>query len=98
VFGFGDASYRGSMGNAVLDSPIVGFTPTADGAGYRMVNAYGNVFSFGATFYGSFGADRPPAPISAIAQSADGKGYYLIDASGDVYTYGDAPYLGSAAT
>jgi hypothetical protein len=63
-----------------------------------MVNAYGNVFSFGATFYGSFGADRPRTPISAIAQSADGKGYYLIDASGDVYTYGDAPYLGSAAT
>jgi hypothetical protein len=62
-----------------------------------MVDAYGNVFSFGATFYGSFGANRPPAPISAIAPSADGNGYYLIDASGKVYNYGDAPYLGSAA-
>ena len=86
------------MGNADLDSPIVGFTTTPNGSGYRMVDADGNIFSFGATFYGSFGADRPPAPISAIAPSADGKGYYLVDASGDVYAYGDAPYLGSAAS
>jgi hypothetical protein len=63
-----------------------------------MVDAYGNVFSFGATFYGSFGADRPPTPISGIAPSADGKGYYLVDASGEVFAYGDAPYLGSATT
>jgi hypothetical protein len=86
------------MGNAALDSPMVGFTATPNGNGYRMVDAYGNVFSFGAPFYGSFGADQPPTPISAIAPSADGKGYYLIDASGEVYAYGDAPYLGSATT
>ena len=47
VFNFGDAAFFGSLGNKVLNKPIVGMAATPDGKGYWLVASDGGVFSFG---------------------------------------------------
>ncbi|MEO6714437.1 MAG: hypothetical protein ABIM89_13535 [Mycobacteriales bacterium] len=54
VFGFGNASFHGSLAGATLAHPIVAMSPTADGGGYWLVGSDGSVFGFGnASNYGS---------------------------------------------
>ena len=97
MFGFGDATFRGSLGGRTLNSPVVGITAGPEGQGYRVASADGGIFSFAAAFYGSLGSDPPPAAVVTMAPTMDGDGYYLVDADGQVYAYGDAAYLGNAA-
>jgi subtilase family protein len=65
VFAFG-ASYRGSLGSARLNAPIVGMTACADG--YFLVSSDGGVFDFSdCPFYGSL-ADGPSAsPVAGLS-------------------------------
>ena len=96
VFSFGDATFYGSLGNKVLNKPIVGIAATPDGGGYWLVAADGGVFSFGdATFYGSLGNKVLNKPIVGIAATPDGGGYWLVAADGGVFSFGDATFYGS---
>jgi hypothetical protein len=81
----------------VLNKPVVGLAPTADGKGYDMVAADGGIFAFGdAVFYGSLGGIPLSRPVVAIAGTPDGKGYWFTDDNGAVSAFGDATYWGSA--
>jgi hypothetical protein len=54
VFSFGGATFFGSTGGLVLNSPVTGMAASADGQGYWMVAGDGGVFAFGdAPFLGS---------------------------------------------
>jgi hypothetical protein len=65
VFAF-DAPYRGSMGGAKLNRPIVGMV--SFGNGYLMVAADGGIFDFSTKpFLGSLGGSPPAIPIVSVA-------------------------------
>jgi hypothetical protein len=96
IFSFGSAGYFGSTGGMRLNAPIVGSSPTPDGAGYWLVASDGGVFAMGdAGFYGSMGGTHLNAPIVGMAPSNDGKGYWLVAADGGIFAFGDAGYYGS---
>ncbi len=96
MFSFGDAVFRGSVGNKTLNAPVVGAAVTADGNGYWLAAADGGVFSFGdATYGGSMANTVLAAPVVGIAANASGAGYWLAAADGGVFALGGAPYLGS---
>ena len=96
VFGFGDATFYGSMGGTHLNAPVVGIAVTSDGNGYWLAGADGGVFSFGdAVFGGSMADTALVKPIIGIAGNAKGSGYWLAGADGGVFALGGAPFLGS---
>ena len=65
VFAF-DAPFRGSMGGAHLNRPIVGMV--SFGNGYLMVAADGGIFDFSTKpFLGSLGGSPPAIPIVSVA-------------------------------
>jgi hypothetical protein len=87
---FGDAS------GLPLNKPIVGMTPTSDGAGYWLVASDGGIFTYGdAGFFGSAGSIRLNQPVTGMSVSRDGHGYTLVATDGGVFTYGDAQFYGS---
>jgi hypothetical protein len=56
IFGFGSASFHGSMGGKTLAAPIAGMTAAPDGAGYWLLGSDGGIFTFGdAQYLGSRG-------------------------------------------
>jgi hypothetical protein len=73
-----------------------------NGAGYRMVNAAGEVRGFGDSEIASIssisptGAIRLTAPASGIAATPTHGGYWIATEDGGVVAFGDAPLLGSA--
>jgi hypothetical protein len=72
----------------------VGIASTADGRGYWIATASGQVFGFGdAQRYGDVARFPLSAPIVGIAATAHG--YYLAGADGGVFAFGDARYHGS---
>ena len=81
----------------VLDAPIVGMVPSADGGGYFMVGGDGGVFTFGdAKFEGScpgIGGCAGGAAV-AVMPDATGNGYWVVTANGDVQPFGDAVRYG----
>lgn len=65
IFAF-DAPFRGSMGGAHLNQPIVGMV--SFGNGYLMVAADGGIFDFSTKpFLGSLGGRPPSVPIVSVA-------------------------------
>ena len=87
---FGDAS------GLPLNKPIVGMTPTSDGAGYWLVASDGGIFNYGdAGFHGSAGSIHLNQPIVGMSVSTDGQGYTLVATDGGVFSYGDAEFYGS---
>jgi hypothetical protein len=107
IFSFGNAGFYGSiprLGTApagssspkLLNAPIVGFVPSADGGGYFMVALDGGVFAFGdAKFEGSCpGMGGCSGVAVAVMPDASGNGYWLVTATGRVYAFGDAVNYG----
>jgi len=96
IFGFGNASFFGSMGGKALHAPIVGMAATPDGHGYWEVASDGGIFGFGdASFFGSMGGQHLNAPIAGMTTSPDGHGYWEVAPDGGIFTFGDAVYAGS---
>ena len=96
VWNFGNAGSYGSAANLPLHSPIVGITPSVDGAGYSLVASDGGIFAFGdAAYYGSTGAIRLNQPIVGMAPTPKGAGYWLVARDGGIFAFGDAAYYGS---
>ncbi|MGD9795052.1 MAG: TolB family protein, partial [Acidimicrobiia bacterium] len=70
VFSF-DAPFRGSMGSAKLNGPVVGMV--SFGNGYLQVGSDGGIFNFSnLDFFGSLGGRIIPAPIVSVAAFASG--------------------------
>ena len=69
----------------------VGLVRTADGGGYWIIGADGQVASFGDATAAGPGGD--PAVVGSAA-TPDGRGWWLTTATGRVEAVGDAPALG----
>ena len=97
IFGFGDATFAGSIGGRRLNQPVVGMATTHDGGGYWLVAADGGIFNYGdAGFYGSMGGHAPQfAHRRAWPPTPDGGGYWEVAADGGVFSFGDAHFYGS---
>jgi ribosomal protein L24E len=93
--GFGDAADAGVLEHA-LAAPVIGITPTSNGAGFWLLARDGGIFSYGnAKFYGSTGAMRLNKPIVGMAATPSGKGYWLVASDGGIFSFGDAKFHGS---
>jgi hypothetical protein len=100
--GFGNDNYLVYLNGAMyynINAPIVGMTPTPDGAGYWMVGSDGGVYASGdAGFYGSTGNLHLNKPIVGMAATPDGKGYWFVGSDGGIFAYGDALFYGSTGS
>ncbi len=86
----------GDPSNVALVRPVVGMSPTSDGAGYWLVAGDGGIFSYGdAQFYGSTGGVHLVQPIVGMATTPDSLGYWLVASDGGIFTFGDAGFYGS---
>ncbi|MGH9035635.1 MAG: DUF7594 domain-containing protein, partial [Acidimicrobiia bacterium] len=92
VFSF-SAEYSGSTGNLILNRPIMGMAPTANGRGYWLVASDGGVFAFDAPFLGSTGGNPPARPVVDMAATPAGDGYWIVTDGGQVFDFGAAPDL-----
>ena len=90
IFAFGDAPFRGSMGGARLNAPVVGMARGA--GGYWEVAADGGIFAFGVPFEGSMGSTRLNRPVAGMV--ASGGGYLMVGADGGAFNFGN-PFFGS---
>jgi hypothetical protein len=96
IFSYGNAPFFGSLGNLVLNKPVVGMAATPGGQGYWLVASDGGVFSEGnARFFGSTGGIVLNKPVVGMAASPDGRGYWLVASDGGIFSYGDALFHGS---
>jgi hypothetical protein len=93
VFAFGDARFHGSMGGSHLNQPVVGVSPTANGAGYWLVAADGGIFAFDAPFRGSMGST--PLTLPVIGMVRFGTGYLMVAQDGGIFDFSDEPFFGS---
>lgn len=97
IYEFGDASFRGSLAEAELDSPVVGLASHPNSAGYWVATSGGDVYAFGtAGAYGDAGNLTLAAPIVDITATPSGNGYWLTGGDGGVMSFGDAAFHGSA--
>ncbi len=90
IFAFGDAPFRGSMGGAHLNAPVVGMAPGV--GGYWEVASDGGIFAFGVRFQGSMGAAHLNRPVAGMV--ASGAGYLMVGADGGAFNFGN-PFFGS---
>jgi hypothetical protein len=86
-----------AMDSAAWSTAVVGIAPLANGAGYWVAEANGDVTNFGAAQnLGSMQGRSLNSPIVGIAATPDGGGYWLVAADGGIFTFGDAAFHGSA--
>ena len=97
IYPFGDATFKGSLAEAALDSPITGITAHPFSAGYWIITKTGDVHPYGAAAdYGDVSDLVLAAPIVDITATPTGNGYWLTASDGGVFSFGDATYVGSA--
>jgi hypothetical protein len=97
----GGATGGGADAGATADGPssVVGMAATPDGGGYWLVDAGGDVYSYGdASFYGSLAGVALNEPIVGLAATPDGHGYWLVAADGGIFSFGDATFYGSTGS
>jgi hypothetical protein len=88
-----DAPFNGSP--ATTGSAVVAITTGANGDGYYVLRADGEVDAYGATNYGSLSATSLPVGITAtgIALDATTGGYWILSSNGSVSAF-NAPSYG----
>ena len=93
TYAWGGVSHFGDA--PTTNATDIELTPT--GRGYWVVNAKGQVYSFGdANYLGN--ANRslfvPGEIVTAMSSTPTGRGYWLFTSKGRVFPFGDAPFLG----
>jgi hypothetical protein len=88
-----DAPYAGSP--TASGSAVVALTATANGDGYYVLRANGEVDAYGTTSYGSLSANSLPVGITAtgLALDATTGGYWVLSSNGSVTAF-NAPSYG----
>jgi hypothetical protein len=90
-------SWTQVLGDVTSNSRTVGIATLANGTGYWVAEANGDVANFGAAQnLGSMEGRSLNSPIVGIADTPDGGGYWLVAADGGIFTFGDAAFHGSA--
>ncbi len=90
VYSFGGACNAGHPTGLTT-----GIATRADGKGYWVVDAFGNVSHFGsATNHGGHPTLGTSEIVTAISATRTGNGYWLFSSKGRVYAYGDAHFYG----
>ncbi len=91
------------QGQSIGDARGVGFTATADGDGYWVLDSVGGIFAFGsADFFGSVpGLRRQGQSIGDAASldlvpATDAQGYWILDSVGGIFSFGTTRFFGSA--
>jgi len=98
VFSYGSArwDWSGDLSHTALDASIVGGAMTPSGRGYHIVEADGDVFTFGnARFHGSLGSIPLDKPVVAMDLTPDGRGCWLVASDENFFAFGDARFHGS---
>lgn len=86
--------YTTDDGDGTMRNPVTGMAITPTGKGGWVVDAEGDVWTFGdAHAYGS-PEDNEVGNAVDIVATPDGKGYTILTNAGDVYDYGDATFYG----
>jgi ribosomal protein L24E len=93
IFTFGDAAYKGSMGDKKLNAPVQSLVPDADGSGYWLVASDGGIFAFDAPFKGSMGAIKLNKPVTGMVRF--GNGYLMVGTDGGIFSFSDKKFQGS---
>jgi hypothetical protein len=93
VYGFGDATYHGSIGGYRGAGEPVAIVTDASTGGYWIATSTGNVYGFDAPSYGEKTTGHA-FPIVAMATMPKDNGYYLVTSSGYVYGFGAAEVTG----
>ena len=96
VFAFGDAVFRGSMGAAKLNQPVMSLVPTRDGPGLlagglrrrhlRLRRRRASRARMGAT--------KLNKPVVGMVRY--GAGYLMVGADGGIFSFSDKPFVGFA--
>jgi len=95
VYALRGAPFRGNA-TGRAHGATVAIAATHTGNGYYLLDAGGNVFTFGdARSFGSMAGHRLNAPIIALAPTPSGRGYWLLARDGGVFGFGDAGFYGS---
>ena len=90
VYAFADAREAGWAGG-----PSVAISARADGTGYWVVDAAGDVWHLGtAAGFGGHPALGSGEVVSTISATPTGNGYWLFTNRGRVFPYGDAHFYG----
>lgn len=97
VYGFGDATYQGSVGDYRASGAPVSISVDDATGGYWIATSTGHVYNFDAPFHGSHALGNS-SPIVSMAAASTGEGYWLVSADGAVYAEGSVSNYGSAHT
>jgi hypothetical protein len=100
VFCFGSVPFVNSLpGQGIVPpAPIVAIALTATGNGYWLLDALGQVYTFGDGQYYGNATLVEGSTATSIARSPTGNGYLILSNNGDVYTFGDAQYYGGGGS
>jgi hypothetical protein len=96
IFAFGDAKFRGSMGDRKLNAAVQSLVPYGSGAtgsGYWLVASDGGIFAFDAPFNGSMGDRRLNRPVTGMVRYGDG--YMMVGEDGGIFNFSTRPFAGS---
>jgi hypothetical protein len=99
VFAYGNVADCGEALGRKVAGPLVGLAATADGGGYWLADATGQVWAFGdaKAYQRSAAGTHPPRPVVAITATPDSRGYWLVDQAGQVWGFGDAKVYKAAS-
>ena len=88
------SNYTPEDGDSTMNNPVTGMAITPTGKGGWVLDAEGDVWTFGdAHSYGAPEDNRVGDAVDIVA-TPDGKGYTILTNAGDVYDYGDATFYG----
>jgi hypothetical protein len=98
VYALRGAPFKGNAAGRAHGATVA-IAATHTGSGYYLLDAGGNVFTFGdAQSFGSMAGHHLNAPIIALAPTPSGRGYWLLGRDGGVFGFGDAGFYGSTGS
>ncbi len=88
------SGWNSDDGDGTMRNPITGMAITASGRGGWVLDAEGDVWTFGDAHAMGAPEDNEVGSADDIVATSTGKGYTILTNAGDVYDYGDAVFYG----